>query len=69
MRPPHIKLIRKSLNTISVYFITLDFTTGKFIFYERLGGRRRRIVVGFMQLMPITTNVVSFNPAQSRCTR
>jgi hypothetical protein len=34
-------------------------------------GRRGhdRMVVGFMQSMSITTNVVSLNPAQARCTR
>ena len=30
---------------------------------------RDRMVVGFMQSVPITTNVVSSNPAQAMCTQ
>ena len=54
-------------------FIYIRILSLKFIFFFDTGGRRGRdrMIVDLqlhMPPMPITTNVVSLNPAQARCT-
>ena len=54
------------------YFIIINFKNLKPFFTSRGSGGRNCMVVGFpttyMQSVPITTNVVSLNPAQAMCT-